>query len=119
MKIYLYQVALLGNYKSFAHQVEQTLRRRFDDLGLGSSFLRIITESDFDNRNPKAPLVALFFGYSNADDTAHPILKELIADSTVIFPCVHDINQFSNSIPATLQPINGFQLLIGSMNTFP
>jgi len=83
---------------------------QIDDLGIDHSRVEILAESQLAASNPKAPLVAVFFGYVGANDAGHPALESLLRDSTVIIPCVNAGSPVGGSLPAKIGQINAFTL---------
>lgn len=105
-----YQLALLGDYR--AQQAILTIRllQQLDQLGIDRSQFRLVTERELDLVNPKAPLVATFFGYDGASAHTHAGLAKLIRDSTTIIPCVDDLEDASTKLPVAISHINAFKI---------
>lgn len=102
-----YQVGILGRTGDAAAGFVATLQKRFADLGLPADALSVLDETSIGARDRRAAFVAVFFGHPGATDAAHPVLKDLVADSVVIFPVVDDLARFTADIPAALHAYNG------------
>ncbi len=57
----------------------------------------------------KSPLVAVFFGYPNADDSSHAKLRDLLANSVTVIPCVGLGTDVSSQLPESIRHINAYQ----------
>jgi hypothetical protein len=79
------------------------------ELGLQPAAIRFIDENEAQGRDPRAPLMAIFFGSpAHADDT--PLVSELIEDSIVIAPLVSSVEQVHAEIPPQLRHVNVLKL---------
>lgn len=105
-----YQIGLLGRPNGLKEQLEASLRKRLADLGMVSSTLNFISESDVGRRNRKMPFIAVFVGYQSATDVDHLVLRDLIADSVVIIPLVESIKSASSFIPSCIGHINCLEI---------
>lgn len=103
-----YYIALVGAASKGWPKLEPVLFERIKELGIPLSAVAVLDEADVGSANPRAPLVALFFGYEGANDASHSCLAKLIADSNTIIPCVPDISTVSSSLPASISHINAF-----------
>ena len=79
-----YQLALLGDYGAQQALLTTRLLEQLDDLGVDRSQFRFFAEQELSLVDPKAPLVATFFGYNGARAQTHASLAKLISDSTTI-----------------------------------
>jgi hypothetical protein len=104
-----YQLALLGDYGAQQALLTTRLLEQLDDLGVDRSQFRFFAEQELSLVDPKAPLVATFFGYNGARAQTHASLAKLISDSTTIIPCVDDLQDASSKLPTTISHINAFE----------
>jgi len=81
----------MGRFAAKRAQLEDLLFARIDELGIARSQVAILTESEIGFADPKAPLVAVFFGYKGVVDGAHQVLDRLLTASMTIIPCVDAI----------------------------
>jgi hypothetical protein len=105
-----YQLALLGREPPVAAGLRDRVYAAAYELGFDGDHLRIISESEIDTRDRKAPLVAVFFGYPGATDADHPAVADLHADSLPIIPAVPTLEGFRSQVPATIAGVNGLNL---------
>lgn len=110
MTKYQYQIALLGKPPIIAADLRIRIERTASELGLPADSLRILDEDDVDTRVRKSPLVAVFFGYPGATDSAHPSVRKIHADSLPIIPAVSTLDGFRNQVPSTIAGVNGLEL---------
>lgn len=108
-----YQVAFIGR-PTRREEIEAALLDRIKDLGMPRSRLRFIGEDQIDKRDPKAPVVAIFFGYDGADNEVHPCLDQLIRDSVTIISCVESVTGVTTQLPSKLHHINAFPFASGT-----
>jgi hypothetical protein len=105
-----YQIALLGHFATERTRLETAFFARTDELGIDRSQIAVLIESEVGLSNPKAPLVAVFFGYKGATDGAHQILATLLQNSTAIIPCVASISDAPKTLPRSISQINALPL---------
>lgn len=105
-----YQVALTGNPGKTGAQLKSALFESIDELGISRSQIAILDESTIGTVEPKAPLVAIFFGYEGASDASHPCLAALRENSNTIVPCVENLTTVSTHLPNSIRHINAFAL---------
>lgn len=108
-----YQVALIGYFAPVKTELERLVLARTSELGIESCRIKIVDEKDIPLTNPKAPLVAAFFGYEGVSDALHTCLNSLLADSTPIIPCVDRIENVRKQLPNCLAHINAIPLGTG------
>src|SRR5205823_2375575 len=80
------------------------------------ALVSIIAESNLGKRDRKKPFIGVFFGYHDANDANHPILKDLIEDSVVMIPVVDDLRSVSAFVPELLRHINAVELASADPN---
>jgi TIR domain len=105
-----YQIALIGRFAERREKLEELLFARTDELGIDRSQIAVLEETDIGTANPKAPLVAVFFGYRGADDADHSCIASLLKDSITIIPCVDTTAEASSQLPKSLSYINAFPM---------
>lgn len=103
-----YYISLIGAVSSSWSKLEPVLYERLKDLGIDRDAIAVLVEADIGTANPRAPLVAIFFGYDGANDASHPCLARLITDSNTIIPCVPDLGSASTALPTSIGHINAF-----------
>ena len=101
-----YQIAILGRTHGKVARLKRVLAQQADDLGLDRKAIRFLDHSTIETRDKKAPLVAVFFGYWGAQDTAHPYLMHLVQESVVILPVFDTSMRVGDYIPASISHIN-------------
>ncbi len=111
-----YQLALLGDYHVQQAILTTSLLKQLDELGVDRAQFRLVTEKELDLVDPKAPLVAVFFGYDGASTQTHAGLPKLIRDSTTIVPCVDDLENASAKLPVAISHINAFKFDAGDQS---
>lgn len=105
-----YQIALIGQFADKRTKLEKLLFTRIDDLGIERSQISILEEREIGIANPKAPLVAVFFGYQKASDANHPCVASLLKDSITIIPCVETTVDISDNLPTSISHINALPI---------
>jgi uncharacterized protein YjiS (DUF1127 family) len=100
----------MGRFADKRAKLEDMLFARIDDLGIDRSQIVILTEFEIGFSNPKAPLVAVFFGYKGVVDGAHQVLAILLKDSITIIPCVEVASDVATNLPKSIGHINAFPL---------
>lgn len=102
----LYQLLVLGRPDARSRLVIAQLQARLGELGLAHGTIEVLAEADAGRRNAALPAVALFTGYENANDSAHPALDPLLGDSITIITMVSDLGSVSRELPERLRHIN-------------
>jgi hypothetical protein len=87
-----YQVILLGSNDARRAQLRSLVSARIAELGLPTDAVRFINESEWPNRDPRAPIMGVFFG-APKQTTDTPLVAELIDDSIVVAPLVTSLAQ--------------------------
>jgi hypothetical protein len=105
-----YQIGFIGRCASYRVDLESILFTRIDELGIDRGQVSTFAEADIAQVDPKAPLIAIFFGYKGADDAGHPCLEALLNDSITIIPVVDTMASVNSKLPAKLHHINAFPL---------
>lgn len=108
-----YQIVVIGRVVRRG-KIEALLFRRIKELGIARSRIKILDETEVHKLDPKAPVVAIFFGYKNATDLAHPCLPQIIRDSVTIICCVPDTTGTTGYLPSQLNHINAYPFAAGS-----
>lgn len=110
-----YQILLLGSDDGHRDQLRSLVTQRVVDLGLNPEVIAFIDEKDARGRNPRAPVMAVFFGsFAHAADSS--LVKELIEDSVVIAPLVSSLQQVQAEIPPQLRNVNALEINGGGMD---
>ena len=105
-----YQIALIGRFAERRAKLEELLFARTDELGIDRSQIAVLEETDISTVNPKAPLVAVFFGYTGTDDANHSCIASLLKNSITIIPCVDTTAEANSKLPKSLSHINAFPM---------
>jgi hypothetical protein len=104
-----YQILMLGLKGEHGDRLQSLVSERVAELGLQRAAIRFIDEDEAGGRDPRAPLMAVFFGATtHAVDT--PLLGELIEHSTIIAPLVSSLTQVHSEIPPQLRHVNALEL---------
>lgn len=99
-----YQVALLGAADSREFRVREAVHARVTDLGLDADVIQFLRDQEVSSRNPRLPLMAIFFGAEAvAKDSA--LITELIGESAVIAPVVSSLQRLDQELPPQLRHI--------------
>jgi hypothetical protein len=101
-----YQIGILGKPDHKRDAVAQELHSQATALGIDPASISLIDEAGIRARNRKKPFIGIFFGYRGALNSAHPILEDLLQDSTVVIPLVDTIKEVAQFIPPILAHIN-------------
>ncbi len=104
-----YQIVFIGAQSRRA-AIETAVRKRTSELGILRNQIVCLGEDAVTKVDAKSPVIAVFFGYKNATDGAHPFLATCIQDSTPIISCVRNLATATEELPASLLHINAFQL---------
>ncbi|MCK1417667.1 toll/interleukin-1 receptor domain-containing protein [Bradyrhizobium sp. CW4] len=104
-----YQIAVLGQSKDRLPVFRDALLRQTDALGLDRAHIQIVEESKLGTIDEKSPLVVVFFGYVDADDSSHTKLRDLLAKSVTVIPCVDRAGEVSRQLPESIRHINAYQ----------
>jgi hypothetical protein len=100
-----YQVLMLGSYDSRRDRLRSLLSKSLAELGLEQTVIRFIDEEEAEARDPRSPLMAVFFGSSaHVEDTL--LINELLQDSIVIAPLVTSVERVHLEIPPQLRHVN-------------
>jgi len=103
-----YQILMLGSDAGRRDEFKSLLTTRVAEVGLELAAIRFIGEDEAAGRDPRAPLVAVFFGSpAHTDDT--PLVDELIADSIMVVPLVSSVKQVNAEIPPQLRVVNALE----------
>ncbi|MFN4229648.1 toll/interleukin-1 receptor domain-containing protein [Parvibaculum sp.] len=100
-----YQVLLLGESDDRIERTQQTVLARVSELGLSSSVITFLDNTQAALWNRKLPTVAVFFG-SSVHATDSKLLSNLLDDSIVVIPVVSSLENVSDEIPPQLRHIN-------------
>jgi hypothetical protein len=108
----LYQVLLLGRSDARSNRVIAQLQSHLAELGLAQGIIEILAEVDAGRRTKSLPAVALFTGYEDANDAAHPALEALLDDSITIITMVSDLENVLRQLPQKLRHINALPVAL-------
>jgi hypothetical protein len=100
---------MLGSPNGNRDRLESLVAQRVSDLGLDRHTVGFIDEDGAATRDPRAPLMAVFFG-SPAHATDTLLVRELIEDSIVIVPLVSSLQQVHAEIPPQLRHVNALEI---------
>lgn len=103
-----YQIVVLGGLDQRLNALKKGLAARALDLGLPSTELAFLKDSDFSSYDRNKPAIAIYFG--NTQLSTSPFLEKLLADSVVIIPVVSSKLVVSKEIPKSLMHINVIEL---------
>lgn len=104
-----YQVILLGSIDVRRTAMKRALSERLVELGLEEEAIALIDEANAATRDPRLPLMAIFFGEASvAADSS--LVRELISESVVIAPVVSSPDQVQSEIPPQLRGVNALEL---------
>ena len=104
-----YQVLMLGADDGHHDRLRGLVSDRLVDLGLRPDSIRFIEDVEAASRDPRAPLMAVFFG-SPQHLADSPLIHELIEDSIVIAPLVSSKEQVHAEIPPQLRHVNVLEI---------
>jgi hypothetical protein len=103
-----YQILLLGSDDGHRGHLRTLVRERVAELGLEMDAVRFMNENEAHSRDPRAPLMAVFFGTAEqALDT--PLIAELIEDSVIVAPLVSSIGRVHLELPPQLRHVNALE----------
>lgn len=105
-----YQIGLLGGYHQHEKQLQETIGRRFRDLGYTEDDFSVLRGDELLGRERRAPLAVIYFGHAKANEEDSQALVDVLKDSAVVLPVVEDIASFSVNVPIQLRHINGVQI---------
>lgn len=109
-----YQILMLGSDEGRRSQLQRLLTRRVAEVGLELAVIRFIGEDEASSRDPRAPLVAVFFG-SSAHTANTRLVDELIEDSIMVVPLVSSLEQVHAEIPPQLRGVNALVFGLGGL----
>ncbi len=109
MPPFRYQIILLGQTNIHQRKLEEILQARIEELGINPLHVAILSEQDYGLLDSKAPIVAVFFGYSTANDNSHRSLVDLLRDSITIIPFVDIRSDVLNELPSSISHINAYR----------
>jgi hypothetical protein len=104
-----YQIVVLGQSTDRLQIFREALFQQTDALGIDRTHIHIIMETSFGTVDQKSPLVAVFFGYLDADDSSHTTLRGLLAESVTVIPCVDRGREVTKQLPESIRHINAYQ----------
>ena len=107
----LYQIAIFADgADSYAATLRATVQRNFSELGISSAMLSFLDEASVSGRDPKSPIVSVYFGLAPHPAPASAALSSLINDAVMVVPVVPTLDRFTEFVPDDLRPINGMAL---------
>ncbi len=107
----LYQIAIFADgADSYAATLRATVQQSFAALGISLRMLSFLDAATVSARDPKSPIVSVYFGLAPHPAPASPALSSLIQDATMVVPVVPTLNRFTEFVPDDLRPINGMAL---------
>ena len=90
-------------------RLRATLEKRLGEMGIAVpdwvDFLQ-----DLSRRDPKAPVVGVYFGGTNQKDKDTETVRQLLDKQAIVFPVVPDLKRYTSLVPEILHPINGLEL---------
>ncbi|MGB8411619.1 MAG: toll/interleukin-1 receptor domain-containing protein [Candidatus Binatus sp.] len=101
----IYQLLMLGSDDSRRDRLQSLVGERVTELGLKPNVIRFIVEKEAESRDPRAPLMAVFFG-SPAHLANTALIDELLEDSIVIAPLVSSVEHVHLEVPLQLRHVN-------------
>lgn len=107
-----YQILMLGSDEGRRSQMQGLLTRMVAEIWLDLAAISFISEDEAPNRDPRKPLVAVFFG-SPAHTADTPLIDELIEESIMIVPLVSSVEQVYAEIPPQLRGVNALEFGLG------
>ena len=107
-----YQILMLGSNEGHRSQLQNLLSTRVAEVGLQPATIRFISEAEAPSRDPRSPLVAVFFG-SPAYTVDTPLVDELIKESVMVVPLVSSLEQVHAEIPPQLRGVNALEFGLG------
>ena len=107
-----YQILMLGSNEGHRSQLQNLLTTRVVEVGLELTAIRFISEDEAPSRDPRSPLVAVFFG-SSAYTADTPLVDELIKESVMVVPLVSSLEQVHTEIPPQLRGVNALEFGLG------
>jgi hypothetical protein len=85
------------------------IERQIKDLDLDpDEILRFLGPCDIVDE--RVPRVAVFFGGVDYDKSYDSVVETLLIAATPVIPAVTSLDDFQHKVPATLGPVNGFQV---------
>jgi hypothetical protein len=91
-----------------ADRLRATLQRRLEDLGIDlSSAVSFLDSASFSQRDPKSPIVGVYFGGPDQSPADTATIDQLLALPAIVIPVVETLEGYSELVPDTLKPING------------
>ena len=104
-----YQILLLGHDDSRRELLRAVVRRRIADLGLDSDAIQYIDEQEADEIDPRIPLFAVFFGWTEYISNSN-LVQDLLDASTVIAPLVSSVTRVHAELPPQLTHLNALEI---------
>ncbi|TDN93391.1 TIR domain-containing protein [Salegentibacter sp. 24] len=105
-----YQLILLGSTNDFKQEVISVFLKHIQELGMNSDSVEIISEKNFNRYRANFPVFCIYFGDTNSNYQNLDLIKQLLADSSLILPVVSNLKNLNSEIPEILRSINGFEL---------
>ena len=108
-----YQIVLLDPSRSGnTDRLRSILETRLGDLGVNvAEWVAFLDASTFSSRrDPKAPVVGVYFGGADQKDEDTETVKQLLDGQAIVFPVVPDLKRYTSLVPEILHPINGLEL---------
>jgi hypothetical protein len=104
-----YNVAILGARAEVeANALKRTLGRRLSELSPDlATAVAYMDGPQTVARNPKMPIVGVYFGSDSDKDADVDAVRSLVSSSAPVVPVVLDLNIYSSSVPTELEGING------------
>ena len=89
-------------------RLRATLERRLGDLGVDlSTSVSFLDSASFSQRDPKSPIVGVYFGGPNQSPADTGTVDQLLALPAIVIPVVETLEGYSKLVPDKLKSING------------
>jgi hypothetical protein len=107
-----YQIVLLDPGRSGnAERLRATLEKRLGEMGLDvKEWVAFLDASTFSQRDPRAPVVGVYFGGTASTDEDTATVQQLLDRQAIVLPVVQTLRGYTSSVPDVLHPVNGLEL---------